>query len=468
MLWQNRFVKSLVHLSLLVILILSLGRLMSLIHLFGEKILQIDLAHCYTAGESLKFGLSPYLNHIAHDPPIWDGYGDYQHSRFGYAPLLANFFQLLTLWPYSLVKYLWMGIIILCILGSMIATIKILKIKMNLGTSLILGILILLFYPLQTSLERGQIDALTLFMMMMAISNISDGKFRNFISGVFFSLAAYIKLYCLLIIPFLIIRKKWQVLNGFIFSFVFLLILSILKNGDLVYDYYFNQIPRIAWVSDWGPNELKLPEGTIEQLLSNANAPLGQTVKQGHFYYTFYVPFINHASLVQELGTKDLIRKFYNVLKEWNLIKQGATFVSLGLLAFFILILCFWQKLFLENVQLYDESQEFIYWMVCFIVILLCGVRTWSMNTIWLLPVAVILISEIAYLQSGHKFHIFNFCLCIIGYFFIALPDLPFLQLVDLGYIFLSNKYIIGEILLFISLLGLLTLRVKGFKTQSS
>jgi hypothetical protein len=74
----------------------------------GQTSLQMDLSSFYAAGQAVDAGLSPYVNHVANDPPIWDGVDRYRHSRFLYPPLAARVFQPMSWIGYHTVKFLWM------------------------------------------------------------------------------------------------------------------------------------------------------------------------------------------------------------------------------------------------------------------------------------------------------------------------------------------------------------------------
>ena len=101
--------KSLLLRSLLLLLfLLAFARWAGLCHRFGQRSLQMDFSAFYTAGEAMNQGLSPYENHIAREPPVWDGYCEFQHSRFLYPPLAAAVFRPLAALPYAQAKRVWM------------------------------------------------------------------------------------------------------------------------------------------------------------------------------------------------------------------------------------------------------------------------------------------------------------------------------------------------------------------------
>ncbi len=91
----------------------------------------MDFAAFYTAGEALNHGLSPYVNHVTRDPPIWDGVDAFQHSRFLYPPLAAVLFQPIALLPYGVAKYLWMLLNLISVCCSLFITVKTISLKIT-------------------------------------------------------------------------------------------------------------------------------------------------------------------------------------------------------------------------------------------------------------------------------------------------------------------------------------------------
>ena len=95
-----------------VLLIVVLAGLVIRLGLFvadvGQTSLQMDLSSFYAAGQAVDAGLSPYVNHVENEPPIWDGVDRYRHSRFLYPPPAARLFQPLSWIGYHAVKFFWM------------------------------------------------------------------------------------------------------------------------------------------------------------------------------------------------------------------------------------------------------------------------------------------------------------------------------------------------------------------------
>ena len=148
---------------------LSVLRLAGFVVRFGEESVQADFAAFYTAGEAVRHGVSPYRTHADDDPPIWDGVDTYQHSRFLYPPPVAALFRPVAALPYALAKRLWMLVSLLCLALSMATALRAVGLKPDRDALLATGAFVCLFHPLLTLLERGQIDALTLALILWAL-----------------------------------------------------------------------------------------------------------------------------------------------------------------------------------------------------------------------------------------------------------------------------------------------------------
>ncbi len=153
-------------------MLIALVRLVSFTVQFARLSLQMDFAAYYTAGEAVDRGLDPYVNQVAADPPLWDGVARYTHSRFLYPPLAAYLFVPLARLPYLWAKSLW------ALSGTALYGREPRHHRMGRSASeritrpawMLIVTATALFHPLLTHLERGQIDCLTLVLLMLSIA----------------------------------------------------------------------------------------------------------------------------------------------------------------------------------------------------------------------------------------------------------------------------------------------------------
>ncbi|MFC1593823.1 glycosyltransferase family 87 protein [Candidatus Omnitrophota bacterium] len=446
--WIVRFV-------LLAILVISLFRFVGFVVQFGNESIQMDFSASYTAAESLNAGLSPYENHLKRDPPIWDGVCLYKHSRFTYTPLVAFVTRPLALLSYKHAKHVWMLILLVSVFISLFIAVHISGIQKSSELFLGLGIFTCLFFPLLAELERGQIDAINLLLIMISMYFMLKKGNAQLVAGVMLALATFFKLYCIFLIPFLVLRRKWKVLAGYLVGMVLFLIVSFIACGSLCNDYWSKHLPRISQYQEEGTEEMLLsPPITVPLYLKYTKTPHEMTVKDGRYYNFTVFRFTHNATLVKALRDTRVGKSFYDWLEKIGLGHHQDSSLALALLGTFIIsLILLLLKYFKSNTAL-SPFQELIYWQIVLIVIVLSGVRTWAMNTVWFMPASIILFY--GYKTQKSKGVFFYLCLCALGLIIAAMTDAAFLRVIPFSSELLLFKYIIAGLLMFISLVLLL------------
>jgi len=439
--------KILIRLLLITFFVLVTARLAGFVLRFSYDSLQMDFAAYYTAGEALNEGLSPYKNHIVHNPPICDGRVFFKHSGFLYPPLVGTIFRPFALMPYLSAKFFWMILSLLCIYCALVTIAKVINFEKRTELLLIIYIFVCCFHPLLALLERGQIDAFTFLNMILGISFMVKNKKRQVFSGIFFAIATLLKLNCGFIILFLILRKKWRVIIGYAVGCLLIVLLSLAFNGvEINLDYLFNHAPRISHFGGLGTKEMMLPEDIMVKSL--ASTPQKMTIKDDILYNNKFFTFVGNATLVRT--------PFGRMLDKVLAIKNNPSLTSFAILLLFFIIMWLWQYYYRKQVRNFTVKQKVIYWHIVLVIILLASPFTWTMNVVWLLPIIIILLFEYPLMVS--KYQVFYLYIGTMGLILAALPDnYSFLLLLPFGSGFLEYKYVIAEILLFFSLLCMLT-----------
>jgi hypothetical protein len=450
--WKLHDKKSFIPLFLGLLFTILLVNLLIQAWSFIRNILQMDFATFYTAGESLNAGVSPYLNQITHSPPIWDGINRFIFSRFQYPPPAAMLFQPLAALPYLTAKYLWVIGTLFCLLFSMFLTMRFFPLSTP-WQRLTVGILFCGFFPLYTQLERGQIDGVTLFLLMTAIIlMLKNDRRLGVLAGLSIALAILLKLYCVFLLPFLFLRRRWSVLTGVLCGIILLVVGSFLMpEGRLAWQEYTRDVlPRIS-VHDESIDQQRINYQLIKDLIGTAGQDT--TIKDGRSYQLYGFNFSSNASLMRVILDESFPAEAKVNRSLISLI------VFLGLSFLFLL----WQKR-IHELRTSDQRMEFLYWYLILMIILLAAPLTWTMNTVWLLPTAVVFISEY------HKFRDRYLALTLIfmasGFLLAALPDHKFLGLVDyFQKTWLNHKYVIAEIAILIGGIGY---QAEGLKSNKS
>ena len=430
-------------LLLSVVLLFSLWWLVGWVARFADESLQMDLAAFYTSGEALNHGLSPYLSHAARDPAIWDGVDLFEHSRFLYPPQVAFLLRPLAWLSYAAAKRLWLALSLGCVAASLVVTGRVYGLRRRWALILAAAICAALFYPLLTHLERGQIDALTLLLITLA--SIGWGKRTSrggFSAGVLLCAATLLKLHCVYILPFLVIRKKGWALLGYLAGGLLIATLTVVVPGgiDATLGYVRDELPRISRYGEWGTDEMRLPETILEQRLQGL--PKDATTKDGLVYKRESFSFVSNGTLVRVLQ---------RILQRNDIWISNTVLSALVLIALFGVMMA-WQFHLPGPLHL-DARGEILYWQMVALIVQLAAPLTWVMNLVWLLPLIIVVLTELA--RPGEGRGRGTLILAAVALVVIALPDgagAPWMTpaLTNL----IRDKYVAGEGLLLLSLMG--------------
>ena len=458
---RRQMSRATLFLLLSVVLLLSLWRLAGWVVRFADESLQMDLSAFYTAGEALNHGLSPYLNHAGRDPAIWDGVDLFLHSRFLYPPQVAVLFRPLAGLSYAGAKRLWLALSLAAVAASMLLTERVYGLRRRWALILTAAIGTALFYPLLTHLERGQIDALTLLLIVLASIYIGKRTPRaEFSAGVLLCAATLLKLHCVYMLPFLVIRNKRRALLGYLAGGALIAALTAVVPGGIeaTLGYVRDELPRISRFGEWGTDEMRLPKNVLSERLQGL--PEGATTKDGLVYKRESFSFVSNGTLVRVLQRR---------------LQKAEIWISNSLLSALVLaallcVLIAWQLGYSgllrgrsaersaaePKTRLHLEARgEFLYWQVVALIVLLAAPLTWVMNLVWLLPLIVVVLAELSRVGKGRGRG--ALVLAAVALVVIALPDgvgAPWMSSTLANLI--RDKYVIGEGVLLLSLLAYL------------
>lgn len=439
-----RIIQTVLFLSLL----LSSLRLIGYIVRFITESLQMDFAAFYTAGEALNAGLSPYRTHLQVDPPLWDGINEFLTSRFLYPPLVASLFRPLAILDYSAAKAVWTLAGLVALLLSLWLVNRTFQLHRTPLLVLAFGLLFTLYYPLLSYLERGQIDAFNLCLLTAAIfALLADTRGRSIAAGLLIVLATLFKLQCIYFVPFLLWRRRWWALLGYGIGGLCLLVLMIGMNGVAsVRGYLLVEMPRISLYGDLGAADQFMDRADWRAL--HNGVPEGYTQKGGVSYLPEAFFFTKNTTTVRNLHS--IAARFVPTISQ--------TAVSLIAMGGFFVFLAVWEWLLLRRAGKERVAkdghirQQFFYWQLVLLVILLAGPMTWVMNLIWLLPLAWALLAELLRPLALHQQR--YLALTLFAILLTALPDIhTFPLLFPVNPAWLRWQYVFATLLLFGALL---------------
>lgn len=165
------------------------------------------------------------------------GINPYLHSAtpvtFIYPPSILFIYIPLSFLSIENAQIVFTILSILCFLASIFILFKLFKLSFFSNLGLLFLILALNFFPEKFTLGMGQINNLVLLCVCLFLYFYNFKK--DIVSGTFISIAVVIKLFPLLLIPYLVIKKKWKILGAFTGVFLFfLLFIHFVLNSEFI------------------------------------------------------------------------------------------------------------------------------------------------------------------------------------------------------------------------------------------
>jgi hypothetical protein len=420
--------------GVLAMALLAAGARMTLLAVrFGRESVQADFSAFYTAGQAARAGVSPYWNDPDRVPPLWDGVSRHRSSRFLYPPLAASLMAPLTWLSYAAAKHLWMALTLAAVASALAVLVRALGARPSVETVLGLATFAGLFQPLVLHLERGQVDALTLLAVALALRPMVAEDRDAVGSGVLLAMGALLKPSVAFLLPFLALRRRWRALGGFAAGAAAAVLATAALHGTAgLVAYVTKEMPRIAVEGEaHGDGELLEPAvlGRLRQ-----GAPEGMTTRDGRLYRVESFRFVTNASLTRPLKRRLGLR-------------LGPSRLSLLVLAGLVALTGL--SLTLHRVASSGPLRELAYWQAAMAAVLLAWPVTWAMNAVWLLPAALVIgWGWPSAVTSGSRV---TLATCAAGLLLAGVPD--GVASVLLGPL-ASLKYVIAETLVFVSMLG--------------
>ncbi|MCP3978125.1 MAG: DUF2029 domain-containing protein [bacterium] len=425
------------------ILVLLVVRLGAHVVRFGNESLQMDFAAFYTAGEAASRGLSPYVNHVDADPPLWDGVDVYRHSRFLYPPPVARMFQSLTLFSYAAAKWLWMvKALVALALALWVAQLAV-DMRKGAWRRLIVATVAVGSFPLLALLERGQVDTVTLLLLVVTIATQGDER-RSPWGGLSLALAVWIKPHCVFLLPFLLLRRRWRCLTGFGVGAAALLLAAVVFDGPgAISGYVGDELPRISRYGEGGSRSMLAPPVAVNALAGGLEP--GQTIKDGRVWAQQALEFRLNAGIVRTSLGRSVWKGFDGIGLPIAPAQVSLVFLALG---FFVI--AGWQRWCGPP---RGKSAELAYWMAVLVVILLAAPVSWAMGVVWMLPIVVLVVGR---RDARQLLRSVPLMLCAAAVVFAALPDAATdLLLAPFGTQVAGLRYVLAELLALAGLLAL-------------
>jgi hypothetical protein len=427
--------RRLARVALALVLAAAAVRLGALVLRFGRESVQADFSAFYTAGQAARAGLSPYWNAPLRDPPLWDGVSQYHTSRFLYPPLAASLFAPLTRLGYAAAKHAWMALTLLAIAGAMAVLGRALAWRPTPEAVLALAAFVCLFQPLVLHLERGQVDALTLLAIALALRPLVAHDRDTVGSGLLLALGSVLKPNVAGLVPFLVLGRRWRALAGFVLGGAAAALATVALHGTQgLAAYLTRELPRIAVEGEAHGDERRLDPAARDRL--RAGAPEGMTRRDGRLYRVESFRFVTNASLTRPLKRRLGLR-------------LSPSRLSLVVLIALFAVVALSQLVSGGGSGPFRPWRELAYWQAALAAVLLAWPVTWAMNAVWLLPAALVL--ACAWPRAPDVPSRAWLVACAGGLLLAGTPD--GIAEAVLGP-WTRWKYVVGETVVFASLLG--------------
>lgn len=322
-----------------------------------------------------------------------------------YPPIVALLFYPLTLVPFDIAKYLWLGINLACIAGICVWAIRRGQNTKGFISFAVVGLVLMLPATLE-NLLLGQITPVLGLMLLIVIkAGLRQNGRQRGIAAVVLGLLGAIKLWPLLLVGFLLLRRKIDVAVASVMVFAALTLLGwVVVGAQATREYFTDQLPR------YGIQMAQSPEPLNQSVWGVASRFFigGQTTRQ-----KLSAQNVESIEIVPIVASKSLY---------WASILVYAIGVGLVLL---------WtiKKMDLES----DESEKFFWLIIVFILPLLPF--SWYFYSYLLLFPLLLLITQFPKNQTLWILVLSILLLTLLNRYWAYFPPSPFF----LGFSFLAT-----------------------------
>ncbi len=346
-------------------LILFLGSvaMLAVVFVYYQKIsgyYQVDFSAYYAAAVSLSRGENPYSN----SPEFASGQR-FEHSQFLQSPIVARFFRPFAWLPYHQAKTLWLVVQFLLIV-AVIA----LQVRDPVKTVIVANVLLisvpLLFWPIYAHFERGQTDLLVLFFI--ACSKFFWDRKNSGLAGALLAFGAILKLPTAFIFLVPLAVKDRKFVMGGVVSVALLLFVSVAIDGAAINQAYFlKYLPSIG-------SSGKLPVEVYDSEQQQSGLRAGRYIWDGREYAVA-------MELQAARGALRILNPVSGIL---------GFLLSTSMIIFFLR-------------RNDSAASRKIAWAFAMLSVLLFHPISWVMNYVWLLFIALALLSLIQDNLGGYE-----------------------------------------------------------------
>jgi alpha-1,2-mannosyltransferase len=216
----------------------------------------VDFSAYYLAGKVLDEapGESIYdlplfadgrLNLNVEDPPGTQWYADAARSGvpfaapYIYPPYFAVMMKPLARLPFASAYLVWTVMSVIAVIGAVLLSLSVAGVRIGGTILLMLGVGVFSYYPLWDNLFFGQISGVILFLFAAGVWLLV--RQRSLGSALCFAVATMIKLTPVLVVPVLVIHRRWRWLTAYVVWMVALFGFSLWQAGWGLYSEFLHK-----------------------------------------------------------------------------------------------------------------------------------------------------------------------------------------------------------------------------------
>ncbi|OGG12937.1 hypothetical protein A2773_01880 [Candidatus Gottesmanbacteria bacterium RIFCSPHIGHO2_01_FULL_39_10] len=216
-----------------------------------------DFSVYYSAVKVALSGGNPYSNDLSLFAP------------FMYPPQILFIFIPFLYIPYIVAEKLWLFMSFVFLFLSLIFLFKINKQKLLTPQSIFLCSLVFLSFPLKFTLGMGQINVMILLFSVLFIYFLHKDK--DYIAGILLGLSISLKLFPVLLLPYLLLIRKWKILLSALTTLITITVLTLFAFGhEMLLEFWYKVLPALGSPWDGGYYNQAL-SGTITKLTGSPN-----------------------------------------------------------------------------------------------------------------------------------------------------------------------------------------------------
>jgi len=218
----------------------------------------IDFKYYYLALQTFIHGGNPYARSF---------------FAFPYPPVALLFILPFSYLPLLIAGKIFVFISFIALILSISLLLRLFKVSLLSPLGMVVFILAFNFFPTKFSLASGQLNTIVLLLTCGFLYSFKMK--RNYFAGMLLAMATALKLYPFLVIPYLLIQKKWKMLIALIATYLILSIIVLVFIPLPIISTYFSKIlPQYLHVGGGGGYYDQSFSAFIARTFSKTNAAL--------------------------------------------------------------------------------------------------------------------------------------------------------------------------------------------------